>query len=103
VAALAVLAIEPAAAQEFGGGQISTTLENLLLFVLRWALVIGGVITALAHLYAGWTSNEDKAWKRKEWRNRAAIGTAGALPILIILNEIIVAFGGSPIDFLPIV
>jgi hypothetical protein len=98
-----VVAIEPAAAQEFGGGEIDTLLQNLLAWVLRWAIVIGAIVAVIAHILAGWTSNPDKAFKRKEWRNRAFIGAAGAIPALLILNQIITAFGGSPIDFIPFV
>jgi len=93
----------PAAAQEFGGGQIDTLLQNLLAWVLRWAIVIGAVVAVIAHILAGWTSNPDKAFQRKEWRNRAFIGAAGAIPALLILNQIITAFGGAPIDFIPFV
>jgi len=98
-----IVAVEPAAAQEFGGGEIDTLLQNLLAWVLRWAIVIGAIVAVIAHILAGWTSNPDKAFKRKEWRNRAFIGAAGAIPGLLILNQIITAFGGSPIDFIPFV
>jgi hypothetical protein len=101
LALAALLAVEPAAAQEFGGGEIDTLLQNLLAWVLRWAIVIGAIVAVIAHILAGWTSNPDKAFKRKEWRNRAFIGAAGAIPALLILNQIITAFGGSPIDFIP--
>ena len=99
----AVILVEPAAAQEFGGGEIDTLLQNLLAWVLRWAIVIGAIVAVIAHILAGWTSNPDKAFKRKEWRNRAFIGAAGAIPALLILNQIITAFGGAPIDFIPFV
>lgn len=100
---VAMFAVEPAAAQEFGGGEIDTLLQNLLAWVLRWAIVIGAIVAVIAHILAGWTSNPDKAFKRKEWRNRAFIGAAGAIPALLILNQIITAFGGAPIDFIPFV
>lgn len=94
--------IEPVAAQP-GGGEIGTTLEALLPWIIRWALVIGAIVAVLAHIISGWTSDPDKAYRRKEWRNRAAIGVALAIPFLIILNWVITEFGGEPIDFLPFV
>ena len=101
-----MIAIEPAAAQDFGGGeggQIESFLQEFLPWALRWMLVIGSLIGVFAHLFAGWTSDPDKAFRRKEWRNRAIGGVALAIPILLILNAVITTFGGQPIDFLPFV
>lgn len=104
---LTILTIEPAAAQPWagggGGGQLSEVAGNFIPWAIRWLLVIGVLVGVVAHVFAGWTSNEDKAFRRKEWRNRAWIGVATAIPALIIVNGIIVAFGGEPIDFLPFV
>jgi heme/copper-type cytochrome/quinol oxidase subunit 2 len=96
--------IEPVAAQEFSGGtEIESFLQSFLPWALRWMLVIGTIIGVFAHIYAGWTSDPDKAFRRKEWRNRALGGVALAIPALIIMNSIITTFGGQPIDFLPFV
>lgn len=105
---LAIVVVEPAAAQPWaggggGGGQLDTFASNFIPWAVRWLLVIGSLIAVVAHVWAGWTSNEDKAFRRKEWRNRAFFGVATAIPALIILNGIIVAFGGEPIDFVPFV
>ena len=100
--ALTALVVDPVAAQP-GGGAIESALQELIPWILRWVLVIGAVIAAIAHALAGWTQDPDKAYRRKEWRNRAAIGVAGLIPALIILNWIITTFGGQPIDFLPFV
>ena len=86
-----------------GGGEIESALQELIPWIIRWMLVIGAVIAAIAHIYSGWTQDPDKAYRRKEWRNRAASGVALAIPALIILNWIITTFGGQPIDFLPFV
>jgi len=102
VAFVAVVATDPVAAQP-GGGQIDSVAQTYIPWVIRWMLVIGAIITVVAHVYAGWSSDPDKAFRRKEWRNRAAGGVVLAIPALILLNELIVAFGGAPIDFLPFV
>ena len=104
IAALGNLAIEPVAAQEFSGGtEIESFLQDFLPWALRWMLVIGTIIGVFAHIYAGWISDPDKAFRRKEWRNRALGGVALAIPALIIMNSIITTFGGEPIDFLPFI
>ena len=104
VATLGVIAIEPAAAQEFSGGaEIESFLESFIPWALRWMLVIGSMVAVAAHIFAGWTSDPDKAFRRKEWRNRAFFGVALAIPALLILNAIITTFGGEAIDFLPFV
>ena len=106
---LAILAVEPTAAQPWAGGgaggdgQLNTFASNFIPWFIRWMLVIGVLVAVSAHLYAGWTSNEDKAYRRREWRNRAILGVALAIPALIILNGIIVSFGGEPLDFIPFV
>ena len=106
---LAILAVEPAAAQPWAGGgaggdgQLNTFASNFIPWFIRWMLVIGVLVAVSAHLYAGWTSNEDKAYRRREWRNRAILGVALAIPALIVLNGIIVSFGGEPLDFIPFV
>ena len=103
-AALGVIAIEPAAAQEFSGGaEIESFLESFIPWALRWMLIIGVMVAVAAHIFAGWTSDPDKAFRRKEWRNRAFFGVALAIPALLILNAIITTFGGEAIDFLPFV
>jgi hypothetical protein len=66
-------------------------------------LVIGAVIAVVAHVYSGWTSDPEKSFRRKEWRNRAAGGVILAIPVLLIINGIITAFGAQPLDFLPFV
>ena len=99
-----LIAIEPAAAQEFSGGeQIESFLQTFIPWALRWMLIIGVMIAVAAHIFAGWTSDPDKAFRRKEWRNRAFFGVALAIPALLILNGIITTFGGEAIDFLPFV
>ena len=103
-----VVAVEPAAAQPWadsggGSGQLNEFASNFIPWAVRWVLVLGTLVAVIAHIYAGMTSNEDKAFRRKEWRNRAFFGVATAIPALIILNGIIVAFGGEPIDFFPFV
>ena len=104
VAALALLAVDPVAAQEFSGGsEIESFLESFIPWALRWMLVIGAMVAVAAHIFAGWTSDPDKAFRRKEWRNRAFFGVALAIPALLILNAIITTFGGEAIDFLPFV
>lgn len=106
VAVFVLIAVEPAAAQPWaggGGGQLDSFASNFIPWVIRWLLVIGVLVTVTAHLFASWTSNEDKAFRRKEWRNRAGFAVATAIPALIILNGIIMSFGGEPIDFLPFV
>ena len=104
---LAILIVEPAAAQPWAGGggsgQLNEFASNFIPWAVRWVLVLGTLVAVIAHIYAGMTSNEDKAFRRKEWRNRAFFGVATAIPALIILNGIIVAFGGEPIDFFPFV
>ena len=104
---LAILIVEPAAAQPWtgggGSGQLNEFASNFIPWAVRWVLVLGTLVAVIAHIYAGMTSNEDKAFRRKEWRNRAFFGVATAIPALIILNGIIVAFGGEPIDFFPFV
>lgn len=103
---VALFAVEPVLAQEFGGGgggQIESFLQEFLPWALRWGLVIGTLIGVFAHLFAGWTSDPDKAFRRKEWRNRAIGGVALAIPILLILNAVITTFGGEPIEFIPFV
>jgi NhaP-type Na+/H+ or K+/H+ antiporter len=104
---LAILVIEPAAAQPWagggGGGQLNEFANNFIPWAVRWLLVIGALIGAVAHLYAGATSNEDKSFRRKEWRNRAWGAVATLIPVLIIINGIVVAFGGEPLDFFPFV
>lgn len=102
LAAMLLVMVGPVAAQP-GGGEIESVLQEVLPWILRWALVIGAIIAVLAHILSGWTSDPDKAYKRKEWRNRAAGGVVLAIPILIILNWVIVQFGGEAIDFLPFV
>jgi heme/copper-type cytochrome/quinol oxidase subunit 2 len=107
VVVFGVLAVEPAAAQPWAGGggsgQLNEFASNFIPWAVRWVLVLGTLVAIIAHIYAGMTSNEDKAFRRKEWRNRAFFGVATAIPALIILNGIIVAFGGDPIDFFPFV
>ena len=109
VSAIAVLAativfVSPAAAQEFSGGaEIESFLETFIPWALRWMLIIGVMVAVAAHIFAGWTSDPDKAFRRKEWRNRAFFGVALAIPALLILNAIITTFGGEAIDFLPFV
>ena len=103
---LAILAVEPAVAQPWAGGgesQLNEFASNFIPWAVRWVLVLGTLVAIIAHIYAGMTSNEDKAYRRKEWRNRAFFGVATAIPALIILNGIIVAFGGEAIDFFPFV
>ena len=103
-AVLTVLAVEPVAAQDFAGGtEIESFLESFIPWALRWMLVIGSMVAVAAHIFAGWTSDPDKAFRRKEWRNRAFFGVALAIPALLILNAIITTFGGEAIDFLPFV
>ena len=98
------LAVEPAAAQDFAGGtEIESFLESFIPWALRWMLVIGTMVAVAAHIFAGWTADPDKAFRRKEWRNRAFFGVALAIPALLLLNAIITTFGGQPIDFLPFV
>ena len=100
----AILLTTPVAAQEFSGGtEIESFLQSFLPWALRWMLVIGTIIGVFAHIFAGWTSDPDKAFRRKEWRNRALGGVALAIPALIIMNSIITTFGGEPIDFLPFI
>lgn len=99
-----IIAVEPVAAQEFAGGsEIESFLQEFIPWALRWMLVIGAMIAVAAHIFAGWTSDPDKAFRRKEWRNRAFFGVALAIPALLILNGIITTFGGEPIDFIPFV
>ena len=99
-----LLATDPAAAQEFSGGaEIESFLETFIPWALRWMLIIGVMVAVSAHIFAGWTSDPDKAFRRKEWRNRAFFGVALAIPALLILNAIITTFGGEAIDFLPFV
>ena len=102
-----LIAVDPAAAQPWAGGggsgQLNEFASNFIPWAVRWVLVLGTLVAIIAHIYAGMTSNEDKAFRRKEWRNRAFFGVATAIPALIILNGIIVAFGGEPIDFFPFV
>ena len=105
---LAILAVEPAMAQPWAGGgagdsQLNEFASNFIPWLIRWMLVIGVLVAVSAHLYAGWTSNEDKAYRRREWRNRAILGVATAIPALIILNGIVVTLGGEPLDFFPFV
>ena len=72
---LAILVVEPAAAQPWAGGggesQLNEFATNFIPWVIRWLLVGGVLIGAVAHIWAGMTSNEDKSFRRKEWRNRA--------------------------------
>ena len=105
---LAILAVEPAVAQPWAGGgagdgQLNEFASNFIPWLIRWMLVIGVLVAVSAHLYAGWTSNEDKAYRRREWRNRAILGVATAIPALIILNGIVVTLGGEPLDFFPFI
>lgn len=100
LAVAATVAVEPVAAQP---SAIESAAQEIIPWIIRWVLVIGTVIAGIAHVYAGWTADPDKSYRRKEWRNRAAIGVAGLIPALIILNWIITTFGGQPIDFLPFV
>jgi hypothetical protein len=101
---VALFAVEPALAQDFAGGtEIESFLESFIPWALRWMLVIGTMVAVAAHIFAGWTSDPDKAFRRKEWRNRAFFGVALAIPALLILNALITEFGGQPIDFLPFV
>ena len=100
----AILLTTPVAAQEFSGGtEIESFLQSFLPWALRWMLVIGTIIGVFAHIFAGWTADPDKAFRRKEWRNRAFFGVALAIPALLLLNAIITTFGGQPIDFIPFV
>jgi len=106
IAALVLFATDPVAAQAFGeggGGQIESFLESFIPWALRWMLVIGTLVAVAAHIFAGWTADPDKAFRRKEWRNRAFFGVALAIPALLLLNAIITTFGGQPIDFVPFV
>ena len=103
VALLAVFAVDPVAAQPAGAGEIESVLQEFIPWALRWMLAIGAIVAVGAHVYAGWTSDPDKAFRRKEWRNRAFFGVALAIPALLILNGIITAFGGEAIDFLPFI
>ena len=104
---VAVFAVEPAAAQPWAGGggesQLNEFASNFIPWVVRWLLVIGALIGAAAHIWAGMTSNEDKSFRRKEWRNRAWMAVATVIPVLIIVNGIVVAFGGEPLDFFPFI
>jgi len=101
---VALFAVEPALAQDFAGSsEIESFLESFIPWALRWMLVIGTMVAVAAHIFAGWTSDPDKAFRRKEWRNRAFFGVALAIPALLILNAIITEFGGEPIDFIPFV
>ena len=103
---LTILVVGPAAAQPWaggGGGQLNEFASNFIPWVVRWLLVVGALIGAVAHLWAGATSNEDKSFRRKEWRNRVWAAVATLIPVLIIINGIVVAFGGEPLDFFPFV
>jgi heme/copper-type cytochrome/quinol oxidase subunit 2 len=104
---LAILVVEPAAAQPWagggGGGQLNEFASNFIPWAMRWLITIGALVFAVAHLWASWTSNEDKSFRRKEWRNRAGFALATLIPILIVINGIIVAFGGEPLDFFPFI
>ena len=104
---IAIIAIEPTAAQPWAGGggsgQLNEFANNFIPWVVRWLLVIGALIGAVAHLWAGATSDENKSFNRKEWRNRAWGAVATLIPVLIIINGIVVAFGGEPLDFFPFV
>jgi heme/copper-type cytochrome/quinol oxidase subunit 2 len=104
---LALLAVDPAAAQPWadsgGESQLNEFASNFIPWAVRWLLVLGTLVAVAAHVYAGMTSDSDKAYRRREWRNRAFFGVATAIPALIILNGIVVAFGGDPIDFFPFV
>ena len=102
----ALLAVEPAAAQPWAGGgesQLNEVASNFIPWVVRWLLVGGVLVGAVAHVWAGMTSNEDKSFRRKEWRNRAWMAVATVIPVLIIVNGIVVAFGGEPLDFFPFI
>ena len=104
---LALLAVEPAAAQPWadsgGESQLNEFATNFIPWVIRWLLVGGILVGAVAHIWAGMTSNEDKSFRRKEWRNRAWFAVATVIPVLIIVNGIVVAFSGEPLDFFPFI
>jgi hypothetical protein len=104
---LGILVVEPAAAQPWadGGGdsQLNTVANNFIPWAIRWFLVAGMLVGAAAHVWSGMTSDDDKAFYRKEWRNRAWFAVGTLIPILIIINGFVVAFGGDPIDFFPFV
>ena len=104
---LAILVVEPAAAQPWAGGggsgQLNEFAGNFIPWAMRWLITIGALVFAVAHLWASWTSNEDKAFRRNEWRNRVGFALATLIPILIVINGIIVAFGGEPLDFFPFI
>ena len=104
---LILIAIEPAAAQPWadsgGESQLNEFATNFIPWVIRWLLVVGILVGAVAHIWAGMTSDETKSYNRKEWRNRAWLAVATVIPVLIIVNGIVVAFGGDPLDFFPFI
>jgi hypothetical protein len=102
LAFVAIIATDPVAAQP-GGGQFDSAMSTLIPWVVQWLLVIGALVGGIAHVYAGWTSDPDKAFRRKEWRNRAWFGVALLIPALIGINWVITTFGGDPLDFFPFV
>ena len=104
---LAILVVDPVAAQPWadsgGESQLNEFATNFIPWAMRWLTTIGAFVFSATHLWASWTSNEDKSFRRKEWRNRAGFALATLIPILIVINGIIVAFGGEPLDFFPFI
>ena len=104
---LAILVVDLVAAQPWadsgGESQLNEFATNFIPWVIRWLLVGGILVGAVAHIWAGMTSDETKSYNRKEWRNRAWMAVATVIPVLIIVNGIVVAFGAEPLDFFPFI
>lgn len=97
VVALAIVAIEPAAAQEFGGPeQVGTFIRSFF----EWAFTIGVLVCAgvavLATLAYGATGRYIHRAKL------AGLAAVGGYFVFLVINSALTAFGLTPLDFAPV-
>lgn len=98
-----------AAAQTVGDsvcdGPIGSLMAEGVPMILGIVILGGVAVTAAAHGASGFFKNPEKSTKYKQWRNNAAMGAVGAIPLAWLMVEFLSLIGigiaecANPIPF----
>ena len=101
-----IVAVDPIAAQEFGGGggtgdgDMLTLGTSFLEWMMPRGMLLLIVVAVVTHFIGDAKSVEDDK-KFLQWRNKAILGIPIAVGLVLLANLFLVTFGYDPIDIIP--